>query len=224
MSRTRLSCFPAGPGRTAAIWRRAAVPVAMLPKAVCLAFLFTQSPLFALRSCAAGDEPIPALRPPRGEMLPTFWEQHGFWLVLLAVVALAAVALAGWYFFRPRPPLPPSPFEQARRALEPLRDRPEEADLLGQVGRIVRACVVEAFGLPPDESTTEELSRALAAHEKPGAELAAALTEYLRESDRHKFAPGASSPSMDAVARGLDLVRRMEARLAALAQPGQPTA
>src|SRR6059036_3471014 len=49
----------------------------------------------------AAEEPIPALRPPRDELRASFWEQHG-WVVVLAVVLVLA-ALAVWLMWVRRP-------------------------------------------------------------------------------------------------------------------------
>src|SRR5204862_7846829 len=107
---------------------------------------------------ALGQEgTIPALRPPRPELRPSFLEQHG-WVVVLAV-AVVLVAIARWARWRARskPVVVVPPEALARTALENLRSRTEDVALAGEVSRILRRYVAAAFNLPPDELTPAEL-------------------------------------------------------------------
>ncbi len=98
---------------------------------------------------------------------------------------------------------------------------------------MLRRYVVAAFELPPDELVTSEFCRLLAGHERIGPELAAAVGEFLRRCDEHKFAPPHSPTPMEwdsasslssptgrmpgppgAAARALELVELGEARRA----------
>jgi hypothetical protein len=167
-------------------------------------------------------EEIPALQPPREEIPPTFWEQHGMWVVLLAVGGLALAAVAIWWFSRSRPSVPLPPAEQARQALEPLRRQPEDGLVLSRVSQVLRRYVIAAFGMPPGEVTTSEFCRALEENLRVGPELTAQLGEFLRVCDQRKFAPSVPQQTTGAVDRALELIAGAEARLAELRQVAEP--
>ncbi len=134
------------------------------------------------------------------------------------------VGAAVWFLTRPKPPVVVPPEVQARQALEPLRQQPEDGALLSQVSQILRHYVTAAFHLPPGELTTTEFCRAIAGHERVGPELSAALSDFLRQCDQRKFSLPAPAPPLSAVAQALKLIDQAQARLAALAQPAaQPS-
>ena len=162
---------------------------------------------------------IPPLRPPHAELAPTFWEQYGLWVVILGVLLLGLICAVVWLLTRPKPPVVVPPEVQAREALEPLRQQPEDGALLSRVSQILRHYVAAAFNLPPDEQTTAEFCRAIGAHDQVGPELSAALTEFLRECDQRKFSPTAPAPSLSAAAQALKLIDQAQTRRLALAQP-----
>ncbi len=151
-------------------------------------------------------------------MPPDFWEQYGLWVVLGAAFLLTSVCVAAWFLARPKPPVVVPPEVQARKALEPLRQQPEDGALLSRVSQILRHYIAAAFGLPPEELTTAEFCRAIAGHERAGPDLAAALSDFLRQCDQRKFSPPAPAPPLSAVAQALRLIDQTQARLAALAQ------
>ena len=138
---------------------------------------------------ALTEEPIPRLRPPRGEIPPTFWEQNGIWIILAGVVLLGVIAFIAWWLLRPKPVVAVPPDVQARSALESLRQKPEDGAALSQVSQILRHYVNAAFGLPPGEMTTADFCQAVADQGRLGAELSAALADFLRKCDERKFAP-----------------------------------
>jgi len=197
---------------------------------------------FAASTNAAAPEPIPRLRPARGEIPPTFWEQYGAWVILASVVLLGVLGFIVWRMTRPKPAEIVPPDAQARKALGPLRGKPEDGALLSQVSQVLRHYVGAAFGLPPGEMTTAEFCRAVAAHERLGNELSAALADFLRKCDERKFAPPASTvavsplPSesppaasapqgtrrLDAVAQASRLIELAEARRAQTPPVQQP--
>jgi hypothetical protein len=191
--------------------------------ALCLWLVATQS-LLAAATNAPGPDDIPPLRPPHAEMPPTFWEQHGFWVILVGVLLLALVGAAAWFLLRPKPPAGVPPEIQARQALEPLRPQPEDGPLLSRVSQVLRHYVGAAFNLPPGELTTAEFCRALAAHSPIGAELSAALGEFLRQCDQRKFSPPAPAPPLSAVAQALKLIELAEARRAELRRAAEAQA
>lgn len=214
------------PDGAVASWSRSTTPcqlllffknifLAALPRGeMCgLAALLCMAPpmLFAASNPPSADA-IPPLRPPRGEMPPTFWEQHGAWIVAAGLLGVALMGAAIWWLTRPKPPVVVPPGARARLALEPLRPLPEDGALLSRVSQIVRGYVAAAFDLPAGELTTTEFGRVLAAQERVGPELAAVISAFLQNCDRNKFEPPAPRPPMGAVAEALRLVELAEAR------------
>lgn len=161
-------------------------------------------------------EVIPPLRPPRGEIPPSFWEQHSAWVIVLGVLLLGLVAGAIWWLRRPRPAIVVEPETQARQELEPLRGRPEDGAVLSRISQILRRYVVAAFRLPPGEATTADFCRAMAEDGRLGSELSASLSDFMRSCDEHKFAPPAPRPALGAVERGFKLIEIAEVRRAEL--------
>ena len=161
---------------------------------------------------AGSGPPLPDLLPAHGELPPTFWEQHGWSVVLLSLAALALIVLIVVWVSRPALVVIISPELVARRALEPLRDRPEDGPLLMRVSAIVRHYLTHACGLPAGERTTRELCRELASRPRLDGELVAAIARFLRQCDERKFSlepPPAPAP---AVMAALEIVTRVEAR------------
>ena len=161
---------------------------------------------------------IPPLRPPHSEIPPSFWEQHGVWVIVFGVLLLALVCVTVWFLTRSKPPVVVPPDVQARLALEPLRQQPEDGALLSRVSQILRHYVAAAFDLPSGELTTAEFCRAIDGHAQIGPELSAALSEFLRESDQRKFSPSAPAQPFIAVAQAFKLIDQAQARLVSLAQ------
>jgi hypothetical protein len=179
------------------------------------ATLFAASSVFAATNSGQADEDL-MLSPPHPELSPTFWEQYGAWAVLATVALLALASFAVWWWLRPKPPIVVPIAVQARRELAVLGQRSEDGQTLSLVSRVVRRYVVAAFELPSDELVTSEFSRVLAGHEKIGPELAAAVGEFLRRCDEHKFAPFSPPAPLGAAARALELVELGEVRHAQL--------
>lgn len=160
---------------------------------------------------------IPALKPPRAELPPTFWEQHG---VALAsgiggfLVLLGALLL--WYLLRSKPVVLIAPASEARRALESLRSQPETGPMLSRVSQVVRQYATTVFKLAPGQLTTAEWCRALESCEKAGPELAGEFGGFMRRCDDYKFKPANLAPSepLRAVDTALRLIELAEARLA----------
>ena len=177
-----------------------------------LAFsLLAAQPAFASTNTPTNGE-IPALRPPRPELAPTYWEQHSVGVVVCVGLFLALIGVAIWFLTRPKPPVVVPPEVLARKALEPLAQRPEDGALLSQVSQILRHYVSAAFDLPPIELTTTEFCRAIAGHERVGPELAVALSEFLHQCDQRKFSPPAPAPPLSVVAHALKLIDQAQAR------------
>lgn len=164
------------------------------------------------------EEELLQLMPPYQEILPTWWELHGSWVVLGGVGALALVALLVWLWQRPKPVPPVPPEVQAREELEQLRQQPETGEVLSRISRCVRRYVTSAFALPTEEFTTAEFSQVVGNHESIGSDLASKLGDFLRRCDDLKFAPLESAPAVGAASQALELVKQGEARRAELRQ------
>ena len=184
--------------------------------------LLLAMPLWAADTTNSLPEPIPALLPPREEIPPGFWEQHGLWVILVAGILVCLLAVALWWLTLPKAVVPMPPAEAARRALEPLRSRPEDGLLLSQVSQVLRRYIMAAFGMPEAELTTSEFCQAIDANTKIEPVLAADLGQFLRGCDELKFAPAAARPPAAAVDRALEFIERAEARLRALREVSAP--
>jgi hypothetical protein len=169
-------------------------------------FLFSAPPVFG----QTNSHSWPALAPPYGELPPTFGERYGAVVWIGICLVAAVVGFFVWKKCHPQPPPPLPPETVARRALAKWRGRPEDGKVLSDVSQVLRRYVTEAFALPPGERTTAEFCAALAGHETIGAELAQALTSFLRECDARKFSPADSCAPLQAVQRALELIELAE--------------
>ncbi|HZR19489.1 MAG TPA: hypothetical protein VFE51_19535 [Verrucomicrobiae bacterium] len=161
--------------------------------------------------------PASSLKPPRGEIQPSWWEQHGTLVILGTVAVIGLVAVVVWLVFRPKPPPPPIPSaEQAREKLEPLRHQPEDGALLSKTSQIVHGYISSVFGIPPVQLTTSEFCQAVVENQAIGPDLAREIGEFLRECDVRKFAPKPPSVPFGAVARSLAIIEHAESRLVEL--------
>jgi hypothetical protein len=179
---------------------------------VLLRFCLFATPTFGQTNTNA----LPALAPPYGELPPTFWEQHGTTILVGGFLLVLLAVLFVWKMLRPRPPASVLPEVLARAALTKLLHQPEDGRCLSEISQILRRCVAAAFEFPPGEMTTAEFCAALARHEKIGAELAQAISSFLRECDARKFSPAASAAPFNAASRALKLISLAEERRAEL--------
>jgi hypothetical protein len=169
---------------------------------------------------------IPPLLPPHGEIPPTFWEQHGGWILLIAGAVLAVlftITLLAQKRVRKSPPIE----VLIRDELERLRRAPANGRALSQVSRCVRRYFVVAFALPQHELTTAEFIRAARQSNSLGAELTAELGGFLSSCDEAKFSPEPPPGALmhaEAATRGLALIEQGEARRAALSASETGTA
>jgi hypothetical protein len=171
---------------------------------------------------AADEAAVPQLAPPYPEIPPTFWEQYGSF-ILIAVILMAGVmclvAVALFLALRKRAAVAVAPEVQARNELKSLQALPDSPTVWSKTSQATRRYFVAAFALPPGEHTTAEFCRYLQAQEKVGADLAAEVTTFLRESDERKFAPN-TAPLVGVASRALVLVEKAETRRrAALVKP-----
>ena len=153
---------------------------------------------------------LPGLRPPRGELAPSGWEEHGWSSMLLAVLVTAAIAILVWRSRRPQPAVTLPPLLRARQALEARRQRPVDAALVSEIARIFRDAVRGQLSLPSEELTTEQLMTALQRSLIP-ADTRRAIGDFLRECDTVKFALPAPTPDPALVSRALALLAAVEA-------------
>jgi hypothetical protein len=153
---------------------------------------------------------LPGLRPPRGELPPSGWEQHGGSCLALSILALAAIGYLVWRWRRPQPAVAPPPHLRARQALEARRQRPVDAALVREIAQILRDDVRAGLPPPPEELTTEQLMAALKRSPMP-ADTRQAIGDFLRECDTVKFALPSPAPDPDLLARALALVDALEA-------------
>ena len=163
------------------------------------------------RAAFAAEEEIPKLRPPHDELQPTFWELHGWWIVAGIALVLTMLAFLIAWLRRPKPDVVTPPEIRARRALEALRGRAEDAALVVEVTRILRRYVLSVFGLAPDELTTAEIRQVLQSSKPTGPDLADAIADFLRECDERKFSPAPPPPRIGVVDRALALLEKIEA-------------
>jgi len=190
------------------------------------------SALVAMSVHAAEDlaesNSLPALRPPRPELPASFWEQYGAWTIVGGILVTLAVVGLVLYALRPRPVAIEPPQVAARRALEDLRGRPEDGNLLSRVSQVLRHYIAAVFSLPPGEMTTAEFKSTIAGTEEIGPELTQRLGDFLRECDERKFAPAPQVPpplpekrEPGVVPKALELIGLAEGRKAALAEAAQ---
>jgi hypothetical protein len=171
----------------------------------CSVFLFFV--VFALSAFGQGHtNALPALAPPYGELPPTFWEQHGASILIVGFLLVLLTVLFVWKMLQPRSPVILPPEVRARTALAKLLHQPEDGKCLSEISQILRRYVAAAFEFPPGEMTTAEFCAALASHEKIGAELAQAVSSFLRECDARKFSQTASTAPLNAASRALEMV------------------
>jgi hypothetical protein len=157
-------------------------------------------------------QPIPTLRPPHGEINPTFWEQYGWLTIIVPIVLIIVIGALIVLLTRPKKNIVERPEIVARRGLAALRGRVTDGAMLMEVSRILRRYVVFAFDLPPQELTTTELKQTLQSLPRTEPALVAAVTEFLRQCDEDKFSPPALPPHTDAPSRALELLEKIEAR------------
>ena len=181
------------------------------------------SPHFVLAATNTNADSIPPLLPPRAELPPSFWEEHGTSVVLCGIALLGLICIAVWWLSRKRPQAVAPPEVQAREALALLQNRAEDGALLSRVSQILRRYYVQAFELPPNELTTTEFCALIAGAQKIGPQLAASVSEFLRRCDQRKFAPAAEPEPLGGVAQALNLVELGEARRAELRRAEQPS-
>ena len=161
---------------------------------------------------------LPQLKPPRGQLPPTFWERHQVLVRTGTGCLLAGVAGLVWYIRRslPAPVIPPA--LQAQRQIEAASQETDSGLVLSQLSRILRRYVAMTFGLPNGEMTTNEFISAAYACNDIGPSLAERLAVFLRACDERKFSPNPPETAADPITEALKLVAEGEQRQLALKQ------
>ena len=173
-------------------------------------------PTRAATNISSGDDDLAKLRPPRGEIPPTFWERYNIWIIVGALVFLAVIGIIVWIVTRPKPPIIVPAEVRARQGLEPLLSQPEDGILLSKVSQILRCYIAETFGLQPGELTTTEFCRLIANNDRIGTDLATTISEFLRRCDERKFTPMPPAAPMSAAATALQFVEAAQVRVVEL--------
>jgi hypothetical protein len=159
---------------------------------------------------------IPDLRPPKGTLAPSLWEQPWFWASLgFAAAALAIFGGLLWWNQRQRGRTvsAPAPEIVARQALRDLSPQVETDAVLTEVSRIVHQYLEQIAGLAREERTTEELLNLLGPSPFSQPETLEAIRGFLDECDRRKYSPAQNVPAASAMAeRALSLVEQIESR------------
>jgi len=181
----------------------------MSSRGVVLSFLVWGSASLCLAATNDADEAL-KLRPPRNEIPPSFWEQHGALVLVLGICALIGVALVVWYFARPKSVVPLPPGIRARREFEALAGKPADRAILTRTCQVLKSYVAEAFGLPREEMTTSEFCRAMNAQREMDAGAAQEVCRFLQRSDALKFAPGTTPQKF--VEEAMRLMEMLEAK------------
>src|SRR5262249_19317399 len=104
--------------------------------------------LYSFQLSGQTNDDLPPLRPPRSEILPTFWEIHQVTIIVVAVLLLVLIFVGIWVLNRPKPPITAPPAAQAREALNQLRNQPETGELLSKISQVIRSYFMAAFNLP----------------------------------------------------------------------------
>ena len=157
---------------------------------------------------------IPALRRPRGEIPPGFWEQHGGAVIAGSVVCLALIGIGIWFARRQRPAVVVPDDIEAKNALEPLQNQPENGMLLSRVSQILRRYLSRVASLGPEEKTTSEFCATILKTNSIDPQLLKSMCDFLVQCDERKFGRVAVSEPLDAVRFALRSIDAVEAHLA----------
>ncbi|MEO8351966.1 MAG: hypothetical protein ABI680_09555 [Chthoniobacteraceae bacterium] len=160
---------------------------------------------FVIAIIKAVPEPIPDLKPPRGEIPPTFWEMHGLAVIGTSLIGLFLLVALIRQWRQPKPVIVETPAEIATRNLQALRDEPNAATVLLRTSETLRRYLIARFGLPGPGLTADEI--AIHLHTDPP--LARQLHRFMADCDLVKFAPVHEVPASDPIIH--DALRLIEA-------------
>ena len=148
-----------------------------------------------LAALTAAPEKIPDLKPARGAIPPTLWEEHGWALSFLGLIAIVLIIVIVHRLRQPKPVIVPTPADIARRALAELRSKADAARVNTEVAGTLRRFLITKFRLAGPGLTADEI----AAHLPMDESLAAELHLFLHHCDVANFAPNTPAPPAAAV-------------------------
>jgi hypothetical protein len=148
-----------------------------------------------LAALTAAPEKIPDLKPPRGAIPATLWEQHGMTLAFLGAIVLVLVIAIVRRLRQPKPVIIPTPADIARSELDALRGCENAALVNTEAARVLRRFLIAKFGLAGPGLTADEITSHLPMDET----LASNLHFFLHQCDVANFAPAAPTPAADSV-------------------------
>jgi hypothetical protein len=162
-----------------------------------------------LAAITAAPEKIPDLKPVRGAIPPTLWEEHGWALCFLGAVALVLLILIICRLRQPKPVVAPTSADIVRHNLKALRGREDAAHVNTEAARLLRGFLIAKFNLAGPGLTADEIAGCLPTDEG----LAAELHRFLHYCDVMNFAPVlAAPPTETAIEDALALVDSVERR------------
>jgi hypothetical protein len=172
-------------------------------------------------SFSQSQDDVPPLLAPLKEIPATFWEQHCLLIVVLGSLGIVVVVATIWRWLQHKPTVPVPIEIQTRNELELLKLPAEDGKTVSRISQVLKHYFVVAFDIPSSEMTTTEFNRAFAASENAGSDLAASVSDFLRQCDERKFSPSAGVQA-SACSRALELLQQGEARRAELRQEAKP--
>jgi hypothetical protein len=181
----------------------------------------------ALCSCsgtlfAAQEDPATALKPPKGELPPGFWEQAG-WMVAVGLIVIVGGVIT-WAFLRSgrKPPIIPPPAVTARRALEILRNQADNQARVTEVSKIFRKYIVSVLVLPAGEYTTLDIIKVMQSLTLMPLDLKQDIAGFLQQCDEQKFSPMPVHKESDVIGRASELVDKTENAIMASRRQAMP--
>lgn len=130
---------------------------------------------------------FPEISPDKGKIGIGFFEKYWGW-----IAALCAAALVGLYLiFRPRKPVPKTPYELAVAAIDAAEQNSAELDekeYASQISFAVRAYIEGQHSIPAPVKTTQEFLKIAAKSIVFDKQQRALISQILNMSDMAKFA------------------------------------
>jgi len=172
------------PGSTSA----PAMPAAVVPPAGIPAMGTPASQPAARQPETVSYENIfPEISPDKGKIGIGFFEKYWGW-----IAALCAAVLAGLYLiFRPRKPVPKTPYELAMAAIDAAEQNSadlDEKEYASQISFAVRAYIEGQHSIPAPVKTTQEFLKIAAKSIVFDKQQRALISQILNMSDMAKFA------------------------------------
>ncbi len=177
--------------------------------------------MMTLAAIQKAPEPIPELRPPKGELgLATSNSIFFTGALLFALIVLIVGRI--WKLRQPQPLLPGhSPLASFQREISQIP--PDDPDQLDRAIHAVRRYVCDAYEIGSEGLTNEELIAEFADHPAARDESATALYDFLAGSDFLRFAP-VDGGKQNAVQRATEVVEILEKQRTSATPPPIPVA